>query len=464
MANRSRKKIVWVIPPLKRLLGFENRVPTPGIGHDVALLQTAGHEVWVINADAAEAPLPRPSFKALFEASKRLENADFPEVLNEAARLTVARVAEHAPDVVVVPCGDWVSGAKDYFDPTTTIRVGELLRGVVAHTVVCGVYPTLAAERFVSSFDAVVTGVPGHALGEAVRGQRGVLSGGGTGPYVSLVPETARMEPASSHDLVVSEFGCPYGRCKFCPVSLVYGPGVTVTKDADAFISDVGQAGRADDVYIVDSYFGHDLTRLQILAPALQELGKAYTVDARTEVAQSPATLELYRAMGVKRLNLGVEALATDSLRTMNKGQTGEAVVESLRTLCAHGFAVRAYILLGMPGNSHESMRASLEAARDLADQLPNVEWFPNVFCDRRDQLDHPVAHHFSEPQSRRVGVPPDVLAGWIQLADQSRALRSSTPASADRERRVTGTRARGLNYGTARGPVRGKSGLSVFQ
>jgi hypothetical protein len=56
---------------------------------------------------------------------------------------------------------------------------------------------------------------------------------------------------------VISEFGCPYGRCSFCPSALMY-QGVCVAKDNDVFVRDVGRRPETE-ISIVDNYFGHDL-------------------------------------------------------------------------------------------------------------------------------------------------------------------------------------------------------------
>jgi hypothetical protein len=407
----QRRSVLCVQPPFFRLLGFPNNRLGVAISHDCALARSAGHEAHILNLEAGtEAPRQECSWQALAEASHALPHLsrlpEFDRALDELTQTVEAQ----KPDVVVVSCGDWAVPAKDVSDAALNLALGRRLRSLGIWRVAVGFQCTTAPAAFLGAYDSVVTGLPGRALLSAVNGEAGRIAGSGLGEYVTLLPALDVVGPAPDTRCAISEFGCPFGRCNFCPSALQFR-GLCQAKEPSLFVADVARRPERS-ISIVDNYFGFDVARLRRLSALLAHLGKTYTVDVRTEAAENPEVLQFLRDMGTVTVKVGVESLSDAVLRKMQKGQTVRRVIERLRRFHDAGFHVFAYLLLGTPGDTPETMAETLARA----EELDFVQFLPNVYCQAGDS-----GHHFSLLQADRIGIPRSLMERALQLSERGR-------------------------------------------
>jgi anaerobic magnesium-protoporphyrin IX monomethyl ester cyclase len=93
---------------------------------------------------------------------------------------------------------------------------------------------------------------------------------------------------------------------------------------------------------------------------------------------------EMARAMadaGCFAVGLGVETIGA-SRATISKGESVDVVAEAIRTLVAVGISVKAYVLLGLPGQSLDEVHATLDYVRSLGAQPRPTLYSPQGDAD----------------------------------------------------------------------------------
>jgi hypothetical protein len=108
------------------------------------------------------------------------------------------------------------------------------------------------------------------------------------------------------------------------------------------------------------------------LYEAIAETGQPwefYAVDCR--LAMPLAALHAMKRAGVKSVHFGVEALAPDLLKAMNKGATFGRIVEFLRTCTELEIAIAANIIVDYPGGTDADVAITVERLTWLQGLLP---------------------------------------------------------------------------------------------
>ncbi|MFN8423548.1 MAG: radical SAM protein [Anaerolineae bacterium] len=255
------------------------------------------------------------------------------------------------------------------------------------------------AERFAAGAAAhELEGVLGcaHRLRPpAPVGQRGREPMGGAGPFAApdihlngprpLVP--AGDLPAHDYGLIdvesffarkglrqldyISSYGCHF-RCDFCADPFVYerrwtglAPGRIVAE-----LGSLHGRYRFEDVSFQDETFFTHPERVTAMADGLLSAGYGFTWAGTLRADQaarlSDAELALCRRSGLRRVLVGVESGSQAMLDWMHKDVRLEQVLAAAERCRALGIAVQFPFIVGFPGESGASVRASLALAARL--------------------------------------------------------------------------------------------------
>jgi oxygen-independent coproporphyrinogen-3 oxidase len=159
-------------------------------------------------------------------------------------------------------------------------------------------------------------------------------------------------------------------RCTYCSFVAVTGRE-TEKQYFDAVVREVrARAGEVegpfDTVYLgggTPSY-----VEPSNLARVLTALGETFGVAAGAEVTaeSNPDDLDDRRLsalgeLGVTRLSIGIQSLSDGELEPLERRHDASGALEALRRAVAHGLRVSADLMIGIPGQSRESLRHSLE-------------------------------------------------------------------------------------------------------
>lgn len=188
---------------------------------------------------------------------------------------------------------------------------------------------------------------------------------------------------------IQSARGCPYG-CGYCPWR------VTATfreRDPDR-VSAEARRNRdrfgARALSFRDPLFNLDADRVRAIARGLAPLGLKWSAEMRADRLDRDLLAEMSRA-GLRSLELGVESVDRSLLASEKRKPPTHAQIEAVvRDARALGIRVICNYVLGLPGDSVETMRETVRWAKSLnsfAVQFTVATPYPGTSLEHRKKL-----------------------------------------------------------------------------
>lgn len=311
-----------------------------------------------------------------------------------------AVLREDGIDVAVVdltgrPVEGCDSGIPDghhvYGFSTLTVTYGITLglatavrrRNPSALLVAGGPHATALPQRLLDDgFDVVVRGEGERSLRQIVRalGDGAVVRGivdGVPEADLDLLPFPAfdqvdvagytRIVDRRRSLSVLTSRGCPY-RCTFCS-SNIMGTGRPLRfrspENVAAELSWLDEGFGIRHIRFQDDLFTVGLERIRALAPLLARQEIVYRCFARVGTC-SAEMCQLLAGSGCRHVSLGIESGCERILRSpaLNKGYSADAIRATLQSLATAGLTVRIYLLVGVPGETDDTVAESIEVLR----------------------------------------------------------------------------------------------------
>ena len=231
--------------------------------------------------------------------------------------------------------------------------------------------------------------------------------------------------PRIDYVSLLTSTGCPY-RCKYCASSFLYP--LFERRDPESVVNEieywhteykVNDFAFYDDALLIDSE--------KHIVPILEKL-KIKGIDVRFHTPNalhvkeiSPAIAGLLFSSGFKTIRLGLETSDMDMHRDLDKKVCMGDFEKAVKNLIKAGYTkkdIGAYILIGLPGQSVESVTETVKFADKagampyLAEYSPLPEtplWEPSLSCSRYDLKSDPLFHNncllscWSEEQLQKV-------------------------------------------------------------
>ncbi len=225
-----------------------------------------------------------------------------------------------------------------------------------------GFHVSLAPEESLGHCDAIVFGEAEGAWPELVRD---ACAGRLARVYQAPSPSGLLGLPPPRYDLidldryrlpnlpVQTTRGCPYG-CSYCEVTEIYGGRYRFRPlpEVVAEIEELMTRHERKFIYFVDDLFTGNRPRAMALMEALGSLGAVWTCQATLNVGDDPELLDLMRRTGCVHINLGMETLGEDSLRSINKKQNKIAKYEGqIKAIRASGIDFSLNVMFGLDGD-----------------------------------------------------------------------------------------------------------------
>ncbi|HXH81897.1 MAG TPA: hopanoid biosynthesis associated radical SAM protein HpnJ [Candidatus Tectomicrobia bacterium] len=345
---------------------------------------------------------------ARYQARREIRSFWYPTWLAQPAALVPgSRLVDAPPDGLAL--ADILPLVRDYdlcVMHTSTpsfasdVRVAEALRaahpgltiGLVGAAVAVDPVRALAASdaltfaagaEFDFTIEEVARGVPlERVAGLAYRAERGIVS---TGPRPPLedMDRLPFVTPVYKRDLTVEHYAIGYlehpyvslytgrgcrSRCTFCLWPQTVGGHRYRTRSVAHVVEEMALARRlfpqVREFFFDDDTFTDDLPRAEAIARRLGPLGLTWSVNAKANVPYS--TLKVLRDNGLRLLLVGYESGSQAILNRVKKGVRLDVARQFARDARRLGIAVHGTFILGLPGETRETIRETIAFAREV--------------------------------------------------------------------------------------------------
>jgi radical SAM superfamily enzyme YgiQ (UPF0313 family) len=157
-------------------------------------------------------------------------------------------------------------------------------------------------------------------------------------------------------------------KCSFCLWPQTVGGRPYRAKSADVVIAEVEKARRmfpeTREFFFADDTFTEDLDRAERIAKGLGTLGVTWSCNARPDVPA--ATLKVFKDNGLRLLSVGYESADPGILAAAGKDISPRAAHTFTQQCRALGIRVHGHFILGLPGETRQTLADTARYACDL--------------------------------------------------------------------------------------------------
>jgi len=170
---------------------------------------------------------------------------------------------------------------------------------------------------------------------------------------------------------MISSRGCPY-RCTFCLwPDILYGHKFRA-RSAENVVAEIEESVRTyghDEIYFDDDTFTIDRQRVMDITHLIREKGLEKEVEWIAQCRVDTVDREMLEAMKAANCGyilFGVESGSPQMLKKMRKGITLDKVRQAFKLSREVGIKTQAFFLFGMPGETQETIRETIEFAKEI--------------------------------------------------------------------------------------------------
>jgi radical SAM superfamily enzyme YgiQ (UPF0313 family) len=192
--------------------------------------------------------------------------------------------------------------------------------------------------------------------------------------------QLAELERYSAMSIQYSR-GCPFN-CEFCDIIEIYGrvPRTKTNEQVLAELDALHEVGWRGLVFIVDDNFIGNKRNVRQLMPDLikwsEQHGRPFSfiTEASVNLAEDEHLLDMMRSANFRRVFLGIETPAEESLKEAQKGQnTRRDLLESVRRIQSYGMEVMAGFIVGFDSDPDDIFDRQINFIRESAIPLAMV-------------------------------------------------------------------------------------------
>ncbi len=190
-------------------------------------------------------------------------------------------------------------------------------------------------------------------------------------PAWDLLEMDLYRDPASFHGphagLILGR-GCPYD-CIFCASKVIWGRR-TRLRSSESILAEitelVGKFGIREFMFYDDTFTIDRRRTMEICGKLLEkDLGIRYYIQSRADTIDYELALMLKKT-GCFAVAIGVESGDEGMLKKIGKGETKDQIRQAVSVLKKAGLPCLTSYIIGLPGDTHESIQATIDFAREL--------------------------------------------------------------------------------------------------
>jgi len=388
---------VLLINPRFRLPIDTRTSPHMGLAYLGAVSEERGDEVFVFDADIEEQPLGE--FIQEFKPNLVGITANTPQVKQAWRHATEIKKVFDVPVVIGGPHPSVVSEDLDYESldsgdidivvrgegEETWIEISEKVEDFLKH------HPTFSTAELMDPAKGIWDEVLGITYkssdGEYHRNlDRPAINDLDSLPwpayhlfkmegYTNLQPATDAVDGSKSFSILTSR-GCPY-RCTFCsqsimPVKWRSRTPENVVAEWEHLVRDLG----AQEIGVLDDSANIRKKRLYQIAELLIEkdlnhVPWIFVNGIRANLVDYDLMMKLKEA-GLKRTAFGVETGNPEILKTIDKRIDLDTIREAFKITKEVGIETIAFMIIGLPGDTRETMQDTINFAIELDPLIAN--------------------------------------------------------------------------------------------
>ncbi|MFO0961053.1 MAG: radical SAM protein [Isosphaeraceae bacterium] len=253
-------------------------------------------------------------------------------------------------------------------------QIADRFRAKGVPVVIGGFHATLAPEEALQHADAVVSGEAEGVWPQVIEDAANKCL---KGLYKSEKLTDMKGLPVPRYDLLdlkryripnlpaQTTRGCPYA-CNYCEVTKVYGAKFRY-RPVDEIIEEVRQLlamrGRGYRfVYFVDDIFNAHRKHAFAVMEGLMPLKVNWTCLCTANVGNDTEMLALMRKSGCLHINIGMESVDVESLKSINKKQNhANKYSEQFANIRKHGIEFSLNVMFGLDGDTVETFQHTVD-------------------------------------------------------------------------------------------------------
>lgn len=431
------RRLLLISPPDTRPADFRVRVgicPPLGLAYLAAVLEQEGYEVKILDA--------------LVNGPQEWTEYDEGRIrwgMSDAGIRNFIRGWQ--PDMVGVTC----PFSPREWDTLNVCRIAKDVSPKII-TIVGGAHATCVPKRFMS--DQNVTHVA-KGEGELIfpgliqypMELRSTLKLSSTIPNLDAIPFPARhllpmhryINSDSPHSgfkqkpytSIITSRGCP-NRCTFCVIRKVWGPKIRYRSPGNvlAEIEHLVETYGIKEIHFEDDNFLADRRRAINILRGIINQKFNLSLNSPSGLAihtLDGALLKLMRTAGYYSISLAIESGVQRTLQLMRKPVNLKEVPGLVKTIRALGMFIKAFFIIGYPGESRDDVQQTIEFAASLpldwaiffpATAIPGSEM--EATCRKNGWLvDTDAAKLFYEPNIRTDQWGPEDVKRWKEEANE---------------------------------------------
>lgn len=375
-------KILLVSPPFYRLLGSHYNGPSLGLAYLSAVLEKAGIECELYNADF----VVDESYANQVELFGHYE--DYKEIMHNPRhpiwQECIDRILDYDPQ--------WLGFSMFTANFPAVDILSRAIKKRAAHIkiVVGGPHVTLAKDAVLAKSAVVdfaiqgegetsllelIQGVPYHRISGLIFRDQGRIVVNPESAFIEDLdglpfPNRNRLDlngqRIGGHYIATSR-GCP-NNCAFCASPLIWKRRVRFRSVDNVIreLADMKELGYGFIQFQDDTFTFRKKRLLNLLARMREEqMDFQWTCETRLTCLDE----EILRAMketGCVRVKVGVESGNRNILKLINKGITPELILEKTSLIKEMGLPLTAYLMIGFPGETDVQAMETIQLAKKI--------------------------------------------------------------------------------------------------
>lgn len=406
------KKIVLIQPPFERLMGYYRYYTNPGLLSLAAVINEAGHEVVVYDADYNPEGKSYNTLEMLDNYNRyvyEMENHS-DEIWDEIRDF----IEEFKPDFVGISVLTPTLASSKY--------IIDIVRSVNSNIKIIagGVHATILPNDLVDYVDYVIQYEGEGVINKIIEGE--IKEKITVGPRIKDLdklpfPDVSKLynlQKFTQRDLslVMSTRGCPFA-CKFCGSPKLWGRKIT-RKSVNYFINEIVDLKNnygVNDFYISDDSFSVDNKWLNEFCCKVKDFNVTWRCLDRVD-SVTKEKIEMMKDAGCRNIKIGIESGSQKILNAMNKHITIESVLKADKIFKDSDMDWSAFFMIGFPGETEDDIRKTQELIKTISAKSITLSIYtPYPYDDLYsiDKLDYKKYSHHS-PNNNFTGTISDEI------------------------------------------------------